>query len=152
MKLGKKSTKNLIGLNPSLVIFCHELMRTMVRNKKIGLPYTDFSVTEGLRTFKKQKKNIKKGVSWTLNSKHLDGNAVDIVVYIKGVGVTWNDKKYKKEWDCLLTNARKVLIELGFTHIQNGFDLWRKDKPHFQITNNKISSIEVLKKYVCESR
>lgn len=38
-------------------------------------------VVDTLRTEDEQKANIAKGVSWTLNSKHLTGDAIDIVPY-----------------------------------------------------------------------
>ena len=38
-------------------------------------------IVDTLRTKEEQIENIKKGVSWTLNSKHLVGNAIDLVPY-----------------------------------------------------------------------
>lgn len=38
-------------------------------------------VIDTLRTAEEQAENIRKGVSWTLNSKHLTGNAIDICPY-----------------------------------------------------------------------
>jgi len=38
-------------------------------------------IIDTLRTHDEQIENIKKGVSWTLNSRHLTGNAIDLVPY-----------------------------------------------------------------------
>ena len=38
-------------------------------------------IIDTLRTMKEQENNIAKGVSWTLNSKHLTGDAIDICPY-----------------------------------------------------------------------
>lgn len=76
-KLGKKSLENLALVHPDLV---------KVVTKAIELSTSDFSVLEGKRSVEQQKINIAKGVSQTMNSKHLvqsDGyaHAVDLVPY-----------------------------------------------------------------------
>lgn len=38
-------------------------------------------ILDTLRTPEEQAENVKRGVSWTLNSKHLTGNAIDVVPY-----------------------------------------------------------------------
>lgn len=53
-------------------------------------------VVDTLRTKKEQEENVKKGVSWTLNSRHLVGKAVDVcpVASYMGLGTTklnWDD-------------------------------------------------------------
>jgi hypothetical protein len=48
-------------------------------------------------------------ITWTLDSNHLDGNAIDIVVYKKDGKVTWNLQD--DEWKTALEIARDV----GFT-------------------------------------
>jgi hypothetical protein len=42
-----------------------------------------FYVTEGLRTKERQEQLQKEGKSWTSNSKHLTGDAIDIVCYLE---------------------------------------------------------------------
>lgn len=76
-KLSKRSLDRLNNVHPDLV---------RVVKKAIELSTTDFSVTEGERTLAQQQANVKKGVSQTMNSKHLaqeDGyvHAVDLVPY-----------------------------------------------------------------------
>jgi hypothetical protein len=53
-------------------------------------------IIDTLRTRAEQQQNIKKGVSWTMNSKHLVGKAIDICPYsiyqLHGADkMQWND-------------------------------------------------------------
>lgn len=73
----EKSLKRLNKVHPDLV---------KVVKRAIQLSTTDFSILEGERTTAQQQANINKGVSQTMNSKHLvqsDGlvHAVDLVPY-----------------------------------------------------------------------
>lgn len=79
--LGKKSLVALEGVHPTLV---------EVVKKAIELTTQDFSVFEGLRTTARQKEYVRRGVSKTMDSKHLEqsdgfGHAVDLVPYVDGV-------------------------------------------------------------------
>ena len=67
---GKKSRENLKGLNSGIV---NVLKRSIL--------HFDFSVIEGRRTLETQKEYVAKGASKTLESKHLEGKAVDIAPY-----------------------------------------------------------------------
>lgn len=55
-----------------------------VVSKAITLTAVDFSVIEGLRTEQRQRQLVDKGASKTMNSKHLTGDAVDLMAYIDG--------------------------------------------------------------------
>ncbi|MBF1195409.1 MAG: M15 family peptidase, partial [Fusobacterium periodonticum] len=68
-------------------------------------PY-DFSITEGIRTMKRQIELVAQGKSKTLKSYHLKGKAVDIAVWIDGK-ITWDFKYYKEVADCIKRVARK---------------------------------------------
>jgi peptidoglycan L-alanyl-D-glutamate endopeptidase CwlK len=46
--------------------------------------YVDFAITEGVRTIERQQQLYMGGQSKTLNSKHLEGKAIDICPVIKG--------------------------------------------------------------------
>ena len=83
-KLSKRSHERLFGVNPKLVA---------VVNRAIELTTVDFGVTEGLRTVETQEAYVKAGKSQTMNSKHIGGNAVDLVAYING-GVSWELNLY----------------------------------------------------------
>ena len=66
------STKRMAGINPSL--------RDAVLKASESV---DFFVGDhgGLRTPEEQADLVRRGVSWTLRSKHLTGDAVDLVAY-----------------------------------------------------------------------
>ena len=146
MLLSEKSINKLVGLHPQLTFFVVQLMIAMNERKKKNLNYTDFSVFEGIRSYERQKELFKNGKTKTLNSFHLKGLAVDLLVYIPTIGVTWDDKKYKNNWDVLLEVAQNVIKENGLS-IHNGFKQWGWDKPHFQITQlkNKFNYEYVIK-------
>jgi len=96
-KLSKRSHDRLFGVNPKLVA---------VVNRAIELTTVDFGVTEGLRTIETQEAYVKAGKSQTMNSKHISGNAVDLVAYING-GVSWELNLY----DNIAEAMRKAAIE-----------------------------------------
>ena len=79
-KLGAKSVRELVGVHPRLV---------EVVKRAIEISAQDFSVHDGLRTPAEQAVYVQRGVSTTLDSKHLRqadgfGHAVDLVPYING--------------------------------------------------------------------
>jgi peptidoglycan L-alanyl-D-glutamate endopeptidase CwlK len=59
----------------------------------IELTKVDFGVICGLRTEGEQKLLVEKGVSQTMKSKHLTGDAVDLMAYIGSRG-TWELNVY----------------------------------------------------------
>jgi peptidoglycan L-alanyl-D-glutamate endopeptidase CwlK len=70
MSLNERSKKNLVGVHPDLV-------RVVERAAEISpMP---FVVTEGLRNLERQRELKAAGKSWTLDSRHLSGHAVDLV-------------------------------------------------------------------------
>ena len=98
-KLGTKSLSTLKGVHPDLV---------KVVKRAIELTECDFTVTEGLRTKATQALYVKQGKSQTMNSKHLDGLAVDLAAWVNGT-INWNFDHYFKIADAV----RKASIELG---------------------------------------
>jgi hypothetical protein len=82
--LSKRSHDRLFGVDPRLVA---------VVNTAIGITKVDFGVTEGLRTEATQRQYVDAGKSQTMNSKHLTGEAVDLVAYVNGV-VSWELNLY----------------------------------------------------------
>lgn len=53
-------------------------MELIARCVEAGIPIL---IVDTLRTPEEQAENIRKGVSWTRNSKHLTGDAIDLVPY-----------------------------------------------------------------------
>lgn len=90
-KLGKKSLRELQGVKCEL---------QMVVKRAIQLTTQDFSVHDGLRTVAEQKALVRRGASKTMRSKHLTGDAVDLVPYING--------KLRWEWPAIYPIAEAV--------------------------------------------
>lgn len=97
-KLSERSLERLVGVNPDLV---------GVVQRAIELTPIDFGVTEGLRTLEKQKEYVAKGVSKTLKSKHITGEAVDLVAYL-GSRISWELTLYDNIADAM----KEAAIEL----------------------------------------
>ncbi len=98
-QLGKGSLKELEGVDEALV---------NVVKRAMELTGQDFSVHDGLRTLAEQQEMVKRGVSTTLESKHLLGKAVDLVPYVNG--------KLRWEWAPIYVVAdavRTAALEQG---------------------------------------
>ena len=118
-KFSKRSLNNLKGIDARLVVLF-----------SLMLDYSpfDFIVTEGLRTIERQKQLLIEGKSTTMNSRHLKGGAVDVVLLVQGK-INWDISNYK----LFSIEVKKVAKKLGFK-ITWGGD-WKSfvDGPHFQI-------------------
>lgn len=104
--LSKKSLSKLEGIHPQLI---------KVVKEAIKITSQDFTVVEGVRSKEQQLANIKKGVSQTLNSKHIKqvdglGYAVDLAPYVNG-SVNW-DLKY---FYAIATAMKESAEKLGIT-------------------------------------
>lgn len=119
--LGKRSTDNLAGVHPQLVA---------VVKRALELSPVDFTVVEGLRTKERQAELMKQGFTRTLKSRHIIGEAVDIVP----LPVDWNNQK---PFGLVAEAMKKAAEELG-VKITWGGD-WKSfvDLPHYQIEVNK---------------
>lgn len=123
-KLGALSLSRLQGVHPDLV---------RVVKRAIEITEVDFVVVEGVRSLEQQKKNVAKGVSKTMNSRHLVADngyshAVDLVPYIDGKAV-WDWPPIYK----IAKAMKQAAKELGIA-IEWGGD-WKsfKDGPHWQL-------------------
>ncbi len=92
-KLGEKSRQELQGVHADLVA---------VVKRALELTVQDFAVHDGSRTLAEQKKLVAAGASQTLDSRHLDGCAVDLVPVING--------KLRWEWEPIYKIADAVRI------------------------------------------
>ena len=103
-KLGKRSLSRLEGVNEELV--------TVVKYA-IGVTKQDFSVICGLRTIDEQRALVAKGASQTMKSKHIDGNAVDLMAY--NGGGRWELNLYDEIADAMAEGAsyEKVPLRWG---------------------------------------
>ena len=98
-KLSKNSLNKLNGVDPRLV---------SVVQRAIEISKTDFGVTEGLRSIATQKKYVAQGKSQTMESKHITGDAVDLVAYV-GSKVSWELNLYDNIADAM----KQAAIEKG---------------------------------------
>lgn len=119
MPLTSRSLERLKGLHPDLV-------RVVINAASTGA--LDFQVSEGLRTVKRQRELFAAGASTTMNSRHLTGHAVDLVVLVGG----------KVRWDWPLYHRLNALVQHAAETIQVPVEWggnWKafKDGPHFQL-------------------
>lgn len=119
-KLSQRSQAKLVGVHPDLI---------RVVEHAITITQVDFSVVEGLRSYRKQLEYFTKGKSLTMKSRHLTGHAVDLAPWIGGT-ILWSDGPH---WYGLAL-AMKRAAEIENVPIEWGGD-WVTfvDKPHFQL-------------------
>jgi peptidoglycan LD-endopeptidase CwlK len=149
--LYKGYEKKLQGVRPELVAIVLEAHKL--------LPF-DVIVVEGVRTLERQKQLYAKGLSKTLNSRHLTGHAVDLAP-IKGNTILWSDdEKFEQIADAMREVAIKKKTEVlwgrawlmalnYYLSAEVGMDAYiaerRKarrspflDGPHFQLTTRQF--------------
>ena len=67
---------------------------------------TPFVVIDGLRTPQEQQQHVDNGVSWTLNSKHLTGHAIDFVPKT----FDWNDvDAFEDVYECTSSYSSNLI-------------------------------------------
>lgn len=120
---GAVSLKRLEGVHPDLV----RVMKLAISRSPV-----DFSVIEGMRTLATQKKYFAAGATRTMNSRHLDGHAVDIAPYVGGK-IRWDWPLYYQIAPVVKQAAKDLNVSIEW-----GGD-WRsfKDGPHWQLPFNK---------------
>lgn len=125
-----------------------------VVKRAIQISEVDFGVTQGLRTHDVQARLYGQGrsraemvakglnpdyarpsmqkVTWTMNSNHMTGRAVDLVPYINGK-VEWDDNGKLGLWPKIANAMKLAAAELGIPIIWGGD--WKKtpDRPHFEL-------------------
>lgn len=118
-RFSRRSERNLVGVKPDLI---------KLARRALELSEVDFGVTEGLRTKDRQRQLVAEGKSRTANSRHLTGDAIDVVAYL-GAAVTWEWKYYEQ----IAVAFKRASAELGIP-VEWGGD-WKslKDGPHFQL-------------------
>ena len=124
-RFGNSSLKRLNDdVHPDLVRVCH---------RALELSKYDFGILESKRSEEKQRENIEKGVSWSMNSKHLvqdDGyvHAIDFGVYVNGK-LTWEEGYYRKVIQAFVT----AVVELGVQVKFGGLFESVFDGPHVEL-------------------
>lgn len=119
MTLNERSLRNLEGVHKHLV---------SVVERAAELSPVPFVVTEGLRNLKRQKELKAAGKSWTLDSRHLSGHAVDVV--------DADDFGYDiPDMEGIATAFKTAAAELKVP-ITWGGDWKTRDTPHFELDRN----------------
>lgn len=127
--LGNKSLGQLVGIHPSLIACVFKAIQTTD---------SDFSVFDGLRNDRQQAHMVSIGASKTYNSYHLYGLAVDLVPFFHGRN-WWDskDKETQQRIDKAFSDISHAMFHAARelrVKVDNGYDLWGFDKPHFQLT------------------
>lgn len=147
--LSQRSLGRLDGVKNEL----HSVVTTA-----ITLTNVDFGVSCGLRTEKEQEDLVARGASQTMKSKHLTGDAVDVVAYIgnriswelnlyddiadafkeasvrEGVGIKWGASWHipdLREWEGTAEEAMNSYIDLRRSQNRRPFI----DAPHFELVS-----------------
>lgn len=114
----------------------HPLLQALIKEM---LWYVDFSLIESTRSLEQQKKNVAKGVSKTLKSKHLPdengfSHAVDIWPYPAPRRTDGELDSNSNAWTNLALVAFFCAGKLGIQNLTWG-GLWKTlvDKPHFEL-------------------
>lgn len=120
--LNERSEKALVGVHPDLV--------AVVRRAAEIMP-GGFIITEGMRTKERQRELFAKGLSKTMNSRHLVGLAVDFAPLIDG-DVTWKWPAFPPVANAFKQAAKELNIAIEW-----GGD-WRKfkDGPHIELSRS----------------
>jgi peptidoglycan L-alanyl-D-glutamate endopeptidase CwlK len=118
-KFGPRSEERLQGVHPDLV---------KVVRRALELSNVDFSVSEGLRTYARQKELFEAGKSKTMNSRHLTGHAVDLAPIIGGE-IRWDWPPFYKLAEAMKAAAK----ERGVAIVWGGDWTTFKDGPHFEL-------------------
>lgn len=128
-----RSEKNLVGVHPDLA----KVVRKVAESHNI-------LVIEGVRTQERQDDLYAQGrtkpgpiVTWTKDSKHLRGLAVD-VVKLKGSVIDWNDvKSFEELGKIMLDTAKQLGVALRWGYDWDGDTNLREkgenDGPHFEL-------------------
>ena len=122
-RFGAASEKHLSQADPDIV----RVHRTALRISPV-----DFAIIESLREVETQRENVRKGVSWTMESRHLErplAKALDHVPFVDG----------KEDWSweafALSTQALKDAARIEGVPCTHGID-WqgvRRDGAHTEL-------------------
>lgn len=136
-KLGERSKSRLAGVQAPL---------RRVVERAIELTAVDFTVLEGLRTLERQQALYAQGrtkpgkvVTWTMNSRHLEGAAVDLAPVDSSGRILWEDiAAFDQIAEAMFAAADElgVRIRWGADFDQDGVRRERgeHDSPHFELT------------------
>lgn len=132
----RRSLTNLRGIHPHL---------QAVAARALQLSEVDFIVTCGVRSQDEQRRLVEIGKSWTMNSRHLTGHAIDVVAYVNG-DISWRSADYVKIADAFKQAAKEYGIPLrwGGDWDRDGDhkDERNFDGPHFELERRDYPAAE----------
>lgn len=117
-RLSARSRSNLFGVHSDLVL---------IVGRAITITTIDFAVIEGLRTEERQRELVAAGASWTLNSRHLTGHAVDLGAWVGGT-IRWELALYDRIAEAMSTAADWLNVPIIW-----GGDWKVRDAGHFEL-------------------
>tara|TARA_B100000700_G_scaffold43757_2_gene45214 strand:- start:1310 stop:1726 length:417 start_codon:yes stop_codon:yes gene_type:complete len=133
--LSNRSLSNLKQCHPQLCI---------VVTRAIQISQVDFIVGAGIRSIEEQRENVRKGVSKTMDSKHLpqeDGmsHAVDLWPWMNGE-IPWDEfSAFRRVADAMLQAARELDVDLrwggDWDRDGDSSDHQFLDGPHFELVS-----------------
>lgn len=129
-KFSQRSIKTLNTVHPDL---------QKVVKLALELSEVDFGVTAGNRTQAEQDELYAQGrtkpgqkVTWTRNSRHIDGYAVDLLPYLNGKA-EWDNSGKLGLWSKINEAMQKASKELNIPIIWGGLWQTTPDRPHFEL-------------------
>lgn len=134
MQLTERDKQRLKGVNEAMV---------RVVTRAASLYHGTFNVSEGVRTLARQRELYAKGrttpgpiVTWTMQSKHLTGHAVDLYPIVNGA-LPKTTAPYDELAQCMFKAAELegVAITWGADWNNNGIrrEKGETDSPHYQL-------------------
>ena len=118
-KFSERSLKNLELVHPDL---------SRLMKESIEVSTIDFGILEGLRSPERQQEVIAQGQSWTTNSRHLTGHAVDIGVFVDN-RLNWDYAHYEELFKIILPQSLRLKIPVTW-----GGKWPEKDGGHYELT------------------
>lgn len=111
----------------------HEDLVAVVK-EAIERTEVDFSVIDGVRTVEEQADLVRMGASWTQNSRHLTGHAVDLAAWV-GKRIRWEETLYVRIGEAMKAAAQRLAVPLEWGALVRYGGDWRvvNDMGHFQL-------------------
>ncbi len=118
-RLSNRSITRLKGVDENLIA---------VVERAIQITEIDFGISQGLRTIEQQTELVAKGKSQTMKSKHLVGDAVDVVAYVDGK-VSWRLEDYTIIADAFKQAAKDLDVHMRWGAAWTCTDLRMSARP-----------------------
>jgi peptidoglycan L-alanyl-D-glutamate endopeptidase CwlK len=126
-RFSRKSWGQLVGVEPTLGFVAKEALALCFKRNA-----PDFAIGDGVRSSREQQVLVANGGSWTMDSYHLYGLAIDLWPWVDGK-VTFELEPIQQ----VNFIVKEVIQAHGIANLDNGWDLWGKDAFHWQLTGMK---------------